>query len=94
MLDPFNSKFVFRVSDQKIAQRPALMLDELETLQTQESISYSSNTMRDGVNINNIECKRLFVLPSKIMSLPDLTCYEKLVSDCPITKQTVKLRKR
>ncbi|WP_375327477.1 type IV secretion system DNA-binding domain-containing protein [Candidatus Tisiphia endosymbiont of Nemotelus uliginosus] len=68
MLDLFNSKFIFRVSDQQTAHRSALMLGEQETLETQESLSYGSNTMRDGVNINNIERKRLLVMPSEIMT--------------------------
>ncbi len=36
MLDLFNSKFIFRVSDQQTAHRSALMLGEQETLETQE----------------------------------------------------------
>jgi type IV secretory pathway TraG/TraD family ATPase VirD4 len=38
MLDPFNSKFIFRVSDQQTAHKSALKLDELETLQTQDGL--------------------------------------------------------
>ncbi|MFU7500965.1 MAG: type IV secretion system DNA-binding domain-containing protein, partial [Candidatus Tisiphia sp.] len=32
----------------------------------QENLSYGSNTMRDGVNMNNIEKKKLLVMPSEI----------------------------
>lgn len=93
MLDLFNSKFIFRVSDQQTAHRSALMFGEQETLETQESLSYGSNTMRDGVNINNIERKRLLILPSEIMTLPDLTCYVKLSGNFPITKLQMRLQK-
>ncbi|KDO02299.1 DNA transport protein TraD [Rickettsia tamurae subsp. buchneri] len=68
------------------------MFGEQETLETQESLSYGSNTMRDGVNINNIERKRLLILPSEIMTLPDLTCYVKLSGNFPITKLTMTLQ--
>ncbi len=92
MLDLFNSKFIFRVSDQQTAHRSALMLGEQETLETQESLSYGSNTMRDGVNINNIERKKLLVMPSEIMTLPDLACYVKLAGNFPITKLQMRLQ--
>ncbi len=78
-VDPFNSKFIFRASHQQTAHISALMLDELETLQTQDSLSYDSNTMRVGVNINNIERKTLLASSSEIMTLPDLTRNVKLV---------------
>ncbi|MCC8399451.1 MAG: type IV secretion system DNA-binding domain-containing protein [Rickettsia endosymbiont of Platyusa sonomae] len=92
MLDLFNSKFIFRVGDQQTAHKSALMLGEQETLEIQESLSYGSNTTRDGVNINNVERKRLLVMPSEIMSLPDLTCYVKLAGNFPITKLTMNLQ--
>ncbi|CAM79892.1 type IV secretion system DNA-binding domain-containing protein [Orientia tsutsugamushi] len=92
MLDLFNSKFIFRVSDQVTAYKSALTLGEQEIIETQENLSYGSNTMRDGVNMNNVERKKLLVMPSEIMNLPDLTCYVKLVGNFPITKLTMKLQ--
>ncbi|WP_342259871.1 type IV secretion system DNA-binding domain-containing protein [Candidatus Tisiphia endosymbiont of Metellina segmentata] len=92
MLDLFSSKFIFRVSDQQTAHRSALMLGEQEIIETQENLSYGSNTMRDGVNINNIERKKLLVMPSEIMNLPDLTCYVRLAGNIPITKLTMNLQ--
>jgi type IV secretory pathway TraG/TraD family ATPase VirD4 len=92
MLDLFNSKFIFRVSDQQTAHRSALMLGEQEIIETQENLSYGSNTMRDGVNMNNIEKKKLLVMPSEIMNLPDLTCYVRLAGNIPITKLTMNLQ--
>jgi type IV secretory pathway TraG/TraD family ATPase VirD4 len=63
LLDLFNSKFIFRVGDQQTAHRSAMMLGEQEIRKTQESLSYGSNTIRDGVNINTIEQKKMQVLP-------------------------------
>lgn len=92
MLDLFSSKFVFRVSDQQTAHRTALMLGEQEIIETQENLSYGSNTMRDGVNMNNIEKKKLLVMPSEVMNLPDLNCYVRLAGNIPITKLTMNLQ--
>ncbi|WP_342637547.1 type IV secretion system DNA-binding domain-containing protein [Orientia tsutsugamushi] len=92
MLDLFNSKFIFRVSDQVTAYKSALTLGEQEIIETQENLSYGSNTMRDGVNMNNVERKKILVMPSEIMNLPDLTCYVKLAGNFPITKLTMQLQ--
>ena len=92
MLDLFGSKFIFRVSDQQTAHRSALMLGEQEIIETQENLSYGSNTMRDGVNMNNLEKRKLLVMPSEIMNLPDLTCYVKFAGNLPITKLQMNLQ--
>ncbi|MFP3034290.1 MAG: type IV secretion system DNA-binding domain-containing protein, partial [Candidatus Tisiphia sp.] len=86
MIDLFGSKFIFRVSDQKTAQSSALMLGEQEIIETQENLSYGANSMRDGVNMHHVERRKLLVMPSEIMNLPDLTCYVKLAGNFPITK--------
>ncbi len=92
MLDLFGSKFIFRVSDQQTAYRSALMLGEQEILETQENLSYGANTMRDGVNMSHLEKRKLLVMPSEIMNLPDLTCYVKLAGNFPITKLQMNLQ--
>ncbi len=92
MLDLFSSRFIFRVGDQQTAHRSALMLGEQEIIETQENLSYGSNSMRDGVNINNIEKKKLIVMPSEIMNLPNLTCYVKLAGNIPVTKLEMTLQ--
>ncbi|HJD66782.1 MAG TPA: type IV secretion system DNA-binding domain-containing protein [Rickettsia endosymbiont of Bembidion nr. Transversale] len=86
LLDLFNSKFIFRVGDQQTAHRSAMILGEQEIRKTQESLSYGSNTIRDGVNINTIEQKKMQVLPAEIMSLPNLSCFVKLAEHYPISK--------
>ncbi|KJV62505.1 type IV secretory system Conjugative DNA transfer family protein [Rickettsia amblyommatis str. Ac/Pa] len=72
MLDLFGSKFIFRVSDQQTAQRSALMLGEQEIIETQENLSYGANSMRDGVNMSHLEKRKLLVMPSEIMNLPEI----------------------
>ncbi|KJW01970.1 type IV secretion-system coupling DNA-binding domain protein [Rickettsia argasii T170-B] len=48
--------------------------------------------MRDGVNMHSLEKRKLLVMPSEIMNLPDLTCYVKLVGNFPITKLKMNLQ--
>lgn len=48
--------------------------------------------MRDGVNMNHLERRKLLVMPSEIMNLPDLTCYVNLAGNVPITKLQIKLQ--
>ena len=92
MLDLFNNKFIFRVGDPQTAQRSAAMLGEQETRELQESLSYGANSMRDGVNINNLEKSRSLVMPSEIMTLPDLSCYVKLAGNWPVTLLKMKIQ--
>jgi len=94
LLDQFNSRFIFRVGDQETAQITANILGEQESKQMQESLSYGANTMRDGVNINTIERKNLLVLPTEIMTLPNLSCYAKLAGSWPVTRIELKYQKR
>lgn len=92
MLDLFNNKFIFRVGDPQTAQRSAAMLGEQETRELQENLSYGANSMRDGVNINNLEKSRSLVMPSEIMALPDLSCYVKLAGNWPVTLLKMKIQ--
>jgi len=92
MLDLFNTKFIFRVSDQQTAHKSALMLGEQEIIETQENLSYGANTMRDGISMSHLEKRKLLVMPSEIMNLPNLTCYVKLAGNFPITKLKMKLQ--
>ena len=94
LLDQFNSRFIFRVGDQETAQIAANILGEQESKQMQESLSYGANTMRDGVNINTVERKNLLVMPTEIMTLPNLSCYAKLAGSWPVTKIKLKYQNR
>ncbi|WP_017442887.1 type IV secretion system DNA-binding domain-containing protein [Rickettsia gravesii] len=47
---------------------------------------------KDGVNISHLEKRKLLVMPSEIMNLPDLSCYVKLASNFPITKLQMQLQ--
>ena len=94
LLDQFNTKFIFRVGDPKTAHIAASMLGEQETSESRESLSYGANSMRDGVNINTIERRQQLVMPTEVMTLPNLTCYAKLAGNWPVTKLTMQYQSR
>lgn len=94
LLDQFNTKFIFRVGDPKTASIAASMLGEQETSESRESLSYGANSMRDGVNINTIERRQQLVIPTEVMSLPNLSCYVKLAGNWPVTKLSMKYHKK
>ncbi|ABV73486.1 Putative conjugative transfer protein TraD [Rickettsia canadensis str. McKiel] len=69
------------------------MLGKQEIIETQEKSSHTELTsMRDGVNMNHLERRKLLVMPSEIMNLPDLTCYVNLAGNVPITKLQINLQ--
>jgi len=94
LLDLFRTKFFFAVGDNTIAEYASKSLGETEIDETKESLSYGSNTIRDGVNINSsIRMKRL-VLPDEIKNLEPNSCFVKLCGNYPITKLKVDLQAR
>lgn len=94
LLDMFNTRFYFAVSDNQIADYAAKSLGESEIEEAKESLSYGSNTMRDGVNINTTSRTIPLILPNQIKDLAPRTCYVKLPQGFPITKLKVKLQKQ
>ena len=94
LLDQFNTRFLFRVGDKDTAQMSSKLLGRQETRETQESLSYGANTMRDGVNINTIERMKDLVLPTEVMKLKNLACYVRLAGNWPITKLSMKYQSR
>ena len=94
LLDLFRTKFFFAVGDNTIAEYASKSLGEIEIDETKESLSYGSNTIRDGVNINSsIRMKRL-VLPDEIKNLEPNNCFVKLCGNYPITRLKVDLQAR
>ena len=93
LLDQFSSRFIFRVGDIQTAQITSSMLGEVETIETQQSVSFGANTMRDGVNLNTLDKRRNLILPTEIMNLSNLTCFVKLAGNWPITKLTMQHNK-
>ena len=94
LLDLFRTKFFFAVGDNDIADYASKSLGEIEINETKESLSYGSNTMRDGVNINTALRVQRLVLPDEIKNLEPNSCFVKLCGNYPITKLKVALQAR
>ena len=92
LLDMFNSRFFFAVNDQQIAEYASRSLGMQEVKETQESLSYGSNTMRDGVNINSHDRTMPLVTPDQIKNLAPRHCFVKLPQGFPVTKLEIKLQ--
>ncbi|MCC8368956.1 MAG: type IV secretion system DNA-binding domain-containing protein, partial [Rickettsia endosymbiont of Oxypoda opaca] len=92
LLDMFNTKFFFKVGDQRTAEYVSKTLGDQEIFETKQSLSYGSNNVRDGVNLNSSERIIPLVLPTEVLNLPTRTCYVKLAENYPITKLEMKLQ--
>ena len=92
LLDMFNTRFYFAVSDNQIAEYSSKSLGSVEVDEVKESLSYGSNTMRDGVNINSVNTTKPLIMPNQIKDLKPRTCYVKLPQGYPITLLHVKLQ--
>ncbi len=92
LLDMFNTRFYFAVSDNQIAEYSSKSLGSVESDEVKESLSYGSNTMRDGVNINSVNTTKQLIMPNQVKDLKPRTCYVKLPQGYPITLLHVKLQ--
>jgi len=93
LLDQFGNRFVFRMSDGETAKMLANTLGEVETVDTNESLSFGAHAMRDGVNINHVEKKSLLVMPTELMALENLSCFVRFAGKWPITKLKMSYQK-
>ena len=93
LLDMFNTRFFFRVGDEKTAEYASRALGKKEISETREALSYGANSMRDGVNINTVERTVPLVMATEIQDLPARTCYVKLAENYPVTRLSMKLQK-
>ena len=86
MLDLFNTKAFFRCTEPNTQQWIAKVLGDKEAAESNESISFGANSMRDGVSLGRHIHQRSLVMPSELSLLENLHCYLKLPGDYPITQ--------
>lgn len=77
------NKVLFRMSDDKTAERGAKMLLEKEVMDENKSMSFGTN---DNVSANEQRNSRFLVTPSELMTLDDLNAYVRLPGNYPTTK--------
>lgn len=93
LLDMFNSRFFFKVGDNRTAEYASKSLGEKQMAETKESLSYGADSMRDGVNINTQKHIEPLVMATEILNLPTRTCFVRLCGEYPITKLSMNLQK-
>lgn len=86
MLDLFNTKVFFRCTEPSTQSWISKVLGDKEEIESQESISYGANSMRDGVSLSHHTRQKPIVMPTEFSQLKDLECYIKLPGDYPCTK--------
>jgi len=84
------TRVVLSTPDKATADWCSQALGNAERTELQETLSYGAHDMRDGVSLAERNELRPIVLPTEIMSLPDLTGYLRLPQNFPITKFDVK----
>lgn len=86
MLSTMQTKICLRVTEEKSAEAVSKMIGSMEVDEKNMSRSMGINSGRDGDSFYTQRKDRLVVMPSEIMTLPDLTGYLKLPSDLPVAK--------
>jgi type IV conjugative transfer system coupling protein TraD len=87
------TRLVLSTPDKATADWCSQALGNAEKTELQETLSYGAHDMRDGVSLAARNELRPIVLPTEIMSLPDLEGYLRLPQGFPISRFTIKPNK-
>ncbi|MEM4406709.1 MAG: type IV secretion system DNA-binding domain-containing protein [Candidatus Methanomethylicaceae archaeon] len=79
----------FSVGDSATAKYVSSLFGEGEILETDESLSMGPEDMRDGLSITRRRKTEPVVLPSELLTLPDLHCYVRMLHH-PVAKTVIK----
>lgn len=88
------TKLVLRVGDGDTAEVLARLFGKAEIDEKEETYSYGLNSQRDGVSVFARRQMREIVMPSEILTLPDLTGYLAIPGDYPVAKVSYTYRNR
>ena len=84
------TRVVLSTPDKATASWCSEALGNAEKTELQETLSYGAHDMRDGVSLAERNELRPIVLPTEIMSLPDLEGYLRLPQNFPVTRFSIK----
>ena len=87
------TRVVLSTPDKATADWCSQALGNAEKTELQETLSYGANDMRDGVSLAARNELRPIVLPTEIMSLPDLSGFLRLPQGFPVSRFTIKPNK-
>lgn len=79
----------FSVGDSATAKYVSSLFGEQEILETDESLSMGPEDMRDGLSITRRRKTEPVVLPSELLTLPDLCCYVRVLHH-PVCRTKIK----
>lgn len=94
IFDLLNTRFYFRSPSSEMAKLVSNELGHQEIEQSNESYSYGSNTIRDGISIGTHTQRRELVSESEIMNLEALKCFLRVPADLPCALLTLRYRDR
>ncbi len=80
------TKLLLRVTDGAAAKMMAELMGQMEMDEKEETLNYGLNSHRDGVSVSARRAMRDIVLPSEILTLPDMAGYLVVPGDYPIAK--------
>jgi type IV secretory pathway TraG/TraD family ATPase VirD4 len=80
---------IFRLNNPESAEIASQTLGEAERERTEESARYGANVGYESFNLGTRRDVERLVLPTEIISLPDLSCYVRLPSGYPIARTTL-----
>jgi len=87
------TRLILSTPDKATADWCSQALGNAEKTELQETLSYGAHDMRDGVSLAARNELRPIVLPTEIMSLPDLDGYIRLPQGFPISRFNIKPNK-
>ncbi len=87
------TRLILSTPDKATADWCSQALGNAEKTELQETLSYGAHDMRDGVSLAARNELRPIVLPTEIMSLPDLDGYIRLPQGFPVSRFNIKPNK-
>ena len=91
---PIKRRLVLGTHDKEEAQWSAGVLGEEEVEEIHETMSYGAAAIRDGVNLQSRQTRRALVLPSEVMTVPDLQGWLRVGAEYPICPVTLQYQAR
>ncbi|CAH2605966.1 Type IV secretion system DNA-binding domain-containing protein (plasmid) [Rhodovastum atsumiense] len=86
ILSMFNTAAIFRLNSNFSAEYMSRLLGEAERERTEESARYGAHMSYESLNLGTRRDVERVVLPTDIMTLPDLHCYVRLPGAYPVAR--------
>ncbi len=94
LLSMYNTNFCYRTKCPDTAQWMSRLTGQREIIEQREGFSYGANDIRDGVSVHQERRKEQLILDTEFLKLNDCEAYIVLPENTPVTKVTLKPKKR